>query len=264
MCTVATWNVNSLRARLPHVLDWLRDHSPEVLALQETKVPDSAFPTLDLQAAGYHLLYSGQPSYNGVALLSRSAPSDVQIGIPEFQDPQRRVLAALYDAPDLPGGKLRVINLYVPNGREVNSEPYFYKLDWLARIAQWLKQELEKYPNVAVVGDYNIAPEDQDVYDPAVWVGKIAVSDLERAAFKDLLSLGLYDAFRFFTQAPREFTWWSYQASSFPRNLGLRIDHILMSQSLADRCSICYIDRTPRGWDRPSDHTPIVVKFRNR
>ncbi len=270
MMKIATWNVNSLRVRLPQVLDWLGQERPDVLALQETKVSDADFPEKSLQAAGYHVLYSGQPAYNGVALLSLVPPTEVQIGLPGLDDPQRRFLAASYAAPDLPGGAIRVVNLYVPNGQEVGGEKYVYKLHWLSLLTDWLREELSPRacpgtPSLVMLGDYNIAPEDRDVHDPVAWRGSVAVSEPERAAFQGLLGLGLADAFRLFEQEPRSFSWWDYRSVAFRRNLGLRIDHILVSRPLVDCCVACRIDKGPRALPRPSDHAPVVTELsRNR
>ncbi len=258
---VATWNVNSLRVRLPQVLAWLAQEQPDVLALQETKVTDDAFPAVPLQALGYDTLYSGEPSYNGVALLSRRPPTEVQIGIPGFADPQRRCIAASYAASDLPGGSLRVVNLYVPNGQSVGSERYAYKLHWLSRLNDWLRTELSERPSLLVLGDYNIAPDDRDVHDPIAWKDHIAVSVPERLAFCGLLDLGLTDAFRLFEPLAGHFSWWDYRTDAFRRNLGLRIDHILVSQPLVGGCIACHIDRAPRKAVRPSDHAPVVVEI---
>lgn len=256
---IATWNVNSLRVRLPQVLTWLEEERPAILAIQETKLPDAMFPSAELLRLGYHSLVSGQPTYNGVAILSIMPPSEAQIGIPASDDPQRRALAACYPAPSLPGGCLRVINLYVPNGQEVDSEKYFYKLNWLAATATWIEKEIARYPSIAVLGDYNIAPEDQDVHDPRAWRGRITVSPPERAAFQHLLALGLHDAFRLFPQKERSFTWWDYRAQGFYRNHGLRIDHILFSPDVARRCINCRINKTVRAGERPSDHAPVIA-----
>jgi len=258
---VATWNVNSLRVRLPQIIDWLIAERPDVLALQETKVPDDDFPVTELQAVGYHSLYSGQPSYNGVALLGLTPPTQVQIGIPGLDDPQRRFLAACYEAPHLPGGTLRMLNLYIPNGQEVGSDKYAYKLNWLTQLTACLKEELLIYPSLVMMGDYNIAPEDRDVHDPAAWKGSIAVSDPERAAFRYLLALGLADGFRLFEQEAQSFSWWDYRSQAFRRNLGLRIDHILLSQPLTAYCRTCRIDKGPRHSERPSDHAPVVAEL---
>ncbi len=250
---IATWNVNSLKVRLPQVLDWLKEHSPDALCLQETKTEDPNFPRAEIEAAGYSALFAGQKTYNGVAILSRIAAADPLAALPGFDDPQKRVLAATI-------GGVRVINLYVPNGESVESDKYRYKLAWLEALKAWLKQELARHPRLAVVGDFNIAPEDEDVHDPKLWEGQVLCSEPERAAFRELLELGLKDAFRLFDDQPeKSFTWWDYRMNGFRRNLGLRIDHILLSPALASACSACAIDKAPRAAERPSDHAPVVA-----
>ena len=252
---IATWNVNSLKVRLPHVVDWLASHQPDVLCLQETKTEDAKFPSEALAATGYHFVFSGQKTYNGVALLSRSAPADVTAGIPGFADEQKRVLAATY-------GDTRVVCVYIPNGESVESDKYQYKLRWLTALTEWLRGELQKYPKLALLGDYNIAPDDRDVYDPKEWAGKVLFSDLEHAAFKGLLDLGLTDSFRLFDQPERSFTWWDYRMNAFRRKLGVRIDHILLSGALVPACSACAVDVEPRKLERPSDHAPVFADLR--
>ncbi len=249
---LATWNVNSLKVRLPHLKDWLADRQPDVLCLQETKTEDASFPLAEIEALGYRALHCGQKTYNGVALLHRDVATDPATAIPGFEDGQKRVLAATV-------GDTRVICLYVPNGQSVGSDKYYYKLDWLDALIVWIKQEIERHPRLAVLGDFNIAPEDRDVHDPAVWAGQVLVSEEERARFRALLGLGLKDAFRLFDQPAGSFTWWDYRMAAFRRNLGLRIDHILLSPALAERCVACEIDIAPRKLERPSDHAPIVA-----
>lgn len=251
---IATWNVNSLRVRLPQVLEWLEESSPDVLGLQETKLQDPDFPVDEFRSAGYHVAYAGQKTYNGVALLSRHPPIDVATDLAGLDDPQRRVLTASVNG-------VRVYNLYVPNGQEVGSEKYAYKLRWLGCLHQQLAKELKEHPETIVMGDFNIAPDDRDVHDPVAWAGKILCSDPERNALGDLLELGLADTFRLLPQTEATFSWWDYRAAGFRRNLGLRIDLILASAALAPRCSRSTIDRTPRGWERPSDHAPAVATF---
>ncbi|MFA5826112.1 MAG: exodeoxyribonuclease III [Gallionellaceae bacterium] len=250
---IATWNVNSLKVRLPHLLEWLTANPVEVMCLQETKQQDADFPQAALQEAGYHSVFSGQKTYNGVAILSREPIGDVQYGIPDFEDEQKRVIAATING-------VRVVCVYIPNGQEVGSDKYQYKLKWLAALHGWLAEELKKYPLLALLGDYNIAPEDRDVYDPEGWAGNILVSGAERTAFKDLLQLGLRDAFRLFEQAEKSYSWWDYRMMAFRRNMGLRIDHILISEAL--HCTSCLIDKAPRKLERPSDHTPVVADVR--
>ena len=247
---LATWNVNSLKVRLPQVLDWLKLHQPDILCLQETKLEDANFSAGELAAAGYHALHSGQKTYNGVAILSRAKAGDAILAVPGFEDSQKRVLAASI-------GKLRIVCLYVPNGQSVGSDKYRYKLEWLAAVTAWLKRELASFPQLAVVGDYNIAPEERDVHDPKAWEGQVLFSAPERKAFQDLLALGFKDSFRLFEQPANSFTWWDYRMNAFRRKMGLRIDHILVSASLAPACRVCSIDVEPRKVERPSDHAPV-------
>ena len=249
---IATWNVNSLSVRLPQVLDWLQAQSADVLALQETKLTDERFPHAELLAAGYHSVCFGQPAYNGVALLSRVPATEVQRGIPGFDDPQARVIAATF-------GEVRVVGAYFPNGQAPDSDKFAYKMRWLEALQTWLATELEHHANVALVGDFNIAPEDRDVYDPVAWAGQIHCTPEERAHFASLLGLGLFDAFRAFDQAPRSWSWWDYRNLAFRKNQGLRIDHILLSQSLSAALRHCVIDKVPRKNERPSDHAPVVA-----
>ena len=249
---IATWNVNSLNVRLPHLLDWLAVVTPDVVGLQELKCEDAKFPLGAIEAAGYHAVFSGQKTYNGVALLARSAPTDVQRGIPGYADPQQRMIAATIDG-------VRVVNGYCPNGQAPGSEKFAYKLDWLSHLTAWLKSELAVHEQLCVIGDYNIAPTDDDAHPD--WKEAIHVSPPERAAFAALEALGLNDVFRKFPQAEKSFSWWDYRMNAFRRNFGLRIDHILASNTLAERCTECVIDKTPRVLERPSDHTPVIASF---
>ncbi|OFZ67855.1 MAG: exodeoxyribonuclease III [Betaproteobacteria bacterium RBG_16_56_24] len=249
---LATWNVNSLKVRLPHVLDWLAANPVDVLGLQETKQQDSDFPQAELLAAGYHSVFSGQKTYNGVAILSHAPASDVQMGIPDFADEQKRVIAATIN-------DVRIVCVYIPNGQAIDSDKYQYKLKWLNALHDWLKQELTRHPKLALLGDYNIAPEDRDVHDPKAWQGNVLVSEPERAKFRSLEQLGLRDSFRLFEQPEKSFSWWDYRMMAFRRNHGLRIDHILISEPLVSQCKSCVIDKAPRKLERPSDHTPVVV-----
>lgn len=251
---IATWNVNSLRVRLPHVLDWLAAEQPDVLAVQETKLIDDDFPCAELAAAGYHAVYFGQKTYNGVATLSRVAAADVTPGIAGFEDPQRRVLAATYDG-------VRVVNVYVPNGESVGSDKFAYKLDWLERLRAHLRDEMARHPRLVLLGDFNIAPEERDVHDPAAWDGKVLFSGPERQSLRHLLDIGLHDTFRLFEQPERQFTWWDYRMNAFRRKLGLRIDHILASEEMRRACRSCRIDVEPRRRERPSDHAPVIAEF---
>jgi len=254
---IAAWNVNSITVRLPRLVTWLGAVRPDVLCLQETKIDDARFPALDLAAAGYAAHYAGQKTYNGVALLVREglAVDDVVAGIPGYADEQKRVIAATV-------GGIRVVGVYVPNGQAVGSDKYAYKLEWLAALAGMLRDERARHPQLAVGGDFNIAPDDRDVYDPAAWAGQVLVSDPERAAFRALLATGLVDSFRLFDQPPATFSWWDYRMLAFPKNRGLRIDHILLSPPLAQRCVASRIDRNARKGTKPSDHAPVVVELR--
>jgi exodeoxyribonuclease-3 len=249
---LATWNVNSLKVRLAHLVDWLHTAQPDVVCLQEIKLEDAKFPREELAAAGYAAVFSGQKTYNGVAILARSPLEDVQMGIPGFVHEHKRVIAATVDG-------VRVVCLYAPNGQAVGSDKYEYKLQWYAALREWLKDELSRHPQLAVLGDLNVAPEDRDVHDPKAWEGQIHVSEPERAAFRTLLDLGLKDSFRLFEQAEKSFSWWDYRMLGFRRNAGLRIDFILLSPALVSRCTACSIDKAPRKLERPSDHTPVIV-----
>ena len=250
----ATWNVNSLNVRLPHVLDWLRDNQPDVLCLQETKQEDSKFPYEALKEAGYDAIHTGQKTYNGVAILSRHPLSNIQRNIPNFDDAQQRIIAANIN-------DIRIICAYIPNGQAVDSDKYHYKLRWINALNEWLKTELMTHPKLLLLGDYNIAPEDCDCHDPAAWLGQVLVSPPEREAFQKLLGLGLHDSFRLFEQPEKSFSWWDYRMMGFRRNFGMRIDHILVSDGLKASCKTALIDKTPRKLERPSDHTPVVLEL---
>ena len=249
---LATWNVNSLNVRLPHVLEWLRDNPIDVLCLQETKQEDIKFPYDVLKAVGYNAVHLGQKTYNGVAILSKHEMTDVEHGIAEFEDEQKRVIAATIHG-------VRVVCVYIVNGQAVDSEKYEYKMRWLEALTYWLAGQLKQYPNLVLLGDYNIAPEDRDCHDPAAWIGQILVSPREREAFEKLTQLGLHDSFRLFEQPEKSFTWWDYRMMGFRRNFGMRIDHILVSDALKEKCESCIIDKSPRKLERPSDHTPVIL-----
>jgi exodeoxyribonuclease-3 len=254
----ATWNVNSLKIRLPQVLHWLTSTQVDVLCLQELKLPDEAFPAEAFSHIGYQACWAGQKTYNGVAIVTRGLPlTDVQRGIPGFEDPQQRLIMASIDGGTL--GPLRVASAYCPNGQALDSEKYPYKLAWYEALIHHLETELKRNPRLLVLGDYNIAPTDADVHDPVAWQGQVLVSDAERASFQRLLALGLHDSFRLFDQPPRSFSWWDYRQLAFRRNAGLRIDHILVSDVLRPHCVACSIDREPRKLPQPSDHTPVVL-----
>jgi exodeoxyribonuclease-3 len=252
---IAAWNVNSLKVRLPQLLEFLSTRNPDVVCLQETKLEDVNFPKAELEAAGYQCAFSGQKTYNGVAILSKTPLAVIQMGIPGFDDEQKRVLAAtINDA--------RVVCVYIPNGQSVDSDKYQYKMKWLAALNGWLKEELTRYPKLALLGDYNIAPEDRDVHDPVAWKDQVLCSEPERESFRKLLGLGLKDSFRLFEQPEKSFSWWDYRMMGFRRNHGLRIDHILLSEELAATCTESLIDRDMRKLERPSDHAPVIATLK--
>lgn len=252
MMKIATWNVNSLNVRLPHLQAWLADAQPDVVGLQELKCEDAKFPLEAIGEAGYEAVFAGQKTYNGVAILARTPITEVQRGIPGFEDPQQRVIAATIHG-------VRVVNAYFPNGQAPGTEKFAYKLDWLTHLTAWLQSELAAYSQLCLIGDYNIAPTDADAHPD--WKEAIHVSPPERAAFAALEALGLRDVFRKFEQAEKSFSWWDYRMNAFRRNFGLRIDHILASAPLADRCTACLIDKSTRVLERPSDHTPVIATF---
>ena len=247
---IAAWNVNSLKVRLPHLLDWLAEAQPDVVCLQELKLEDQNFPRAEIEAAGYHAAFAGQKTYNGVALLAKAPIGEVTVGNPLFADEQKRLISGTVDG-------IRVVCAYMPNGQEVGCDKYDYKLRWLAALADWLSSELQAYPRLALCGDYNIAPDERDVHDPQRWQDCILVSEPERAAFRRFIDLGLADSFRLFAQPEKTFSWWDYRMLGFQKNQGLRIDHILLSAPLAAQCSAAGIDRAPRKRERPSDHAPV-------
>ena len=249
---IATWNVNSIKVRLPQVLQWLKENPIEVLCLQETKMTDDKFPIGEIEAAGYQAVFSGQKTYNGVAILSRLPISDVIKNNPRLTDEQQRLIGATING-------VRVICAYVPNGQSIDSDKYNYKLRWLDALHTWIAEEKMSHNALALLGDFNIAPEDRDVHDPVAWQGSVLVSDPERAAFRQLQALGLKDAFRLFDQPEQTYSWWDYRQLGFQKNKGMRIDHIMLSETLAQRCTACFVDRTPRKWPQPSDHAPVVA-----
>ena len=253
---ITTWNVNSLNVRLPHLEQWLRSAAPDIVGLQETKLEDHRFPDTALAELGYRSVFAGQKTYNGVAILARGSIEDVQVGIPGFDDEQKRVIAATVEG-------VRIVNLYVVNGQDVGTDKYAYKLRWLDAVHDWLAAELARHPRLVVLGDFNIAPDDRDVYDPKVWNDDhILTSSAERDALKRLYALGLHDAFRLRSDEAGVFSWWDYRMGGLRRNLGLRIDLTLVSDALRDAVADAGIDREPRSWERPSDHTPAFVTLR--
>lgn len=254
---LATWNINSLNVRLPHVLDWVSKHNPDVLCLQETKLEDAKFPQAALRDAGYHTLFSGQRTYNGVAILSKEPPEEPLKGIARLDDDQQRVISA-----SIAG--VRVVCVYVPNGENMESPKFQYKMKWLAALRAWLVAELERFPLLAAAGDYNIAPEPRDVHEPDLWATKIHFTPPERDALRALFGIGLADSFRLFEQPDRSYTWWDYRMMAFRRKMGLRIDHILLSPALVPLCTSCTIDVEPRRLERPSDHAPVLAEIKTR
>ncbi len=254
MFKLASWNVNSLKVRLDQVVDWMESSQVDVLAMQETKLLDENFPAAAFTDRGYQVVYAGQKTYNGVAVVSRTPMTEVITDIEGLEDPQRRILAVTVSG-------IRLINLYVPNGADLTSDKYPYKLNWLQKVTAFIQLQLQLYPKVAVVGDFNIAPDDRDVHDPLEWQGCVLVSPAEREAFSGLLSLGLHDSFRNFEQEEKLFSWWDYRAAGFRRNRGLRIDHVLLNKELNTLCRQSKIDKEPRKVERPSDHAPVWVEL---
>lgn len=250
MLKIASWNVNSLKVRLEQVLDWLESSQTDILGLQETKLENHAFPKEAFKEAGYEVFYNGQKTYNGVAWISRKGMQDPEEAFPDYADEQKRVLAVSV-------GELRLINFYIPNGQSIGSDKYAYKLEWLSAMQEYVQQQLKKYKHVVVVGDFNIAPEDRDVHDPKLWEGQVLVSPAERLAFQKLLGYGLTDAVRLHHHEDNLYSWWDYRAAAFRRQMGLRIDHILLSSGLSADCMASGVDIEPRKHSRPSDHAPV-------
>jgi exodeoxyribonuclease-3 len=250
----ATWNVNSLSVRLPQVLQWLADTGTDTLVLQETKLTDDKFPHDAFAQAGYQSACFGQKTYNGVAIISREAVTDISHNIPGFDDHQARIIAAT-------AGDMRMIGAYFPNGQAPGTDKFEYKMSWLQALERWVKEHLENHPKLILAGDFNIAPTDDDVYDPVAWKDQILCTPQERTHFQNLIALGLHDAFRLFEQPPKSWSWWDYRNLAFRKNQGLRIDHILVSNALKSTVCTCSIDKQPRKNERPSDHAPVVLEF---
>ena len=251
---IASWNVNSIQTRVDQVIQWLKQNPMDVLGLQELKCQDEVFPIDPFINAGLEVVVSGQKAYNGVALISLKEAEDISLGIAGFADKQKRVIAATFNG-------IRVVNVYVPNGQAVGSEKFAYKLAWLKAFHHYIEQQLALYPKMVIMGDFNIAPDDRDVYDAEIWQNKILVSPQERQAFQRLLDLGFADSFRLFEQPEHTFSWWDYRMGSIKANRGLRIDHLLISESLKNDCSQSNIDITPRTWQQPSDHAPVWIEL---
>ncbi len=253
---LATWNVNSLAVRLQHLLDWLATNQPDALCLQETKLTDDKFPREAVEAAGYRVECFGQKTYNGVALLSKTVAVDVVRNISGFEDEQARVITGTVNG-------VRVIGAYVVNGQAVGTDKFAYKLRWLEALQKFVADELTRHTHLALMGDFNIAPEDRDVHDPAAWAGQVLCTAEERAHFIGLCGLGLHDAFRLFEQPEKSYSWWDYRMLGFQKNKGLRIDHILVSHALKSNVTACTIDRAERKKERPSDHAPVMVELKS-
>jgi len=274
---IAAWNVNSLKVRLPHVLKWLQDQEQakkpiDALCLQELKLTDDKYPHKELEEAGYISIAAGQKTYNGVAIIVRRAAlapiaTDYETtflkpirNIPGNTDDQQRILAATICFKGMQ--PIRLVSAYFPNGQSPDSDKFIYKLRWLKALEDWLKEELAQNSRLALLGDFNIAPSDEDVHDPAKWIGQNLVSPPEREAFQQLLNLGLTDSYRLFEQVPKSFSWWDYRMMGFRRNAGMRMDHILLSDALKEKCSASLIDKGPRTWEQPSDHAPVVAEIK--
>lgn len=251
---IATWNVNSLKVRLPHVMDWLNTHQPDILALQEIKMLDEFFPYQELNNLGYECVWNGQKAYNGVAILSREKTSNIVKELPGLDDPQRRVLSATIAG-------VRVVNVYIPNGESISSEKYSYKLNWLKTLETYLQDEMKAHSKLIILGDFNIAPEKIDLYDHSIFEGQVLFTEAERNSFQNLLKLGLTDCLRAHDISEKTYTWWDYRLNAFKRNMGLRIDHILATGNLVKQSQRCYVDKAPRALERPSDHAPVIAEF---
>ncbi len=255
---IASWNVNSLKVRLPHVLEWLQATPVDLLGLQELKLSNEDFPLQAFETINYSAIFSGQKTYNGVAIVynknSMPPPSDILINLPSYADVQQRVIGATFN-------DIRFINAYCVNGSEIGSDKFNYKMAWFNALTQDCKSWLAQWPKLALVGDFNIAPTDTDVHDPVTWKDQILCSNQERELFQGLLNLGLHDSFRLFNQPEKLYSWWDYRQLAFQKNKGLRIDHILLSKPLASCCTRSYIDKAPRKWPKPSDHAPVITNL---
>ncbi len=251
---IVSWNVNGIRARIDHIVAWIEENQPDVLALQETKVVDELFPREPFEAMSYMVETFGQKSYNGVANITKKPSEQTSKGITGFDDPQTRVISTTHDG-------IRVVNVYVPNGQAVGTEKFLYKLEWLSHLKIMLDNDLKEYPKMVVLGDFNIAPSNEDIHDPDEWKDKILCSNEERSALEEILSLGFHDSFRLFEKGPGFHSWWDYRAAAYRRGLGLRIDLLLASEELKSACKKGYIDEKPRALEKPSDHTPVVIEI---
>lgn len=255
---IASWNVNSLKVRLPHVQQWLEKAQPDVLVLQETKTINENFPLNEIHDMGYEVVFAGQKTYNGVAILAKNGYliEDVVTDLPNLDDPQRRILTATING-------VRILDLYVVNGSEVGSDKFNYKLDWISKVTSWIEEQAKHHKKFVILGDFNIAPTDRDVHNPKSWHERILCSTPERNALQAIKDIGFVDSFRLFEQEDETYSWWDYRSGGFNKNMGLRIDLVLSSLPMAEQCTASYVDPEPRGWDRPSDHAPVISEYRN-
>ena len=255
---IATWNVNSLNVRLPHVISWLTENQPDVLCLQETKQVNEKFEHDAFSAIGYHSYHNGQKTYNGVAIISKKELNNINFNLPNFEDPQRRIISGILTNNN---ESIYIVSAYIPNGQAIDSDKFIYKMNWLNKFSEWVEKLTKKYDEIILTGDFNIAPEDSDCHDPDAWIGQNLVSPSERRAFKNILKIGFHDSYRKINPDLKEYSWWDYRMAGFRRNLGMRIDHILVSTKMVPNITHSYIDKKPRKLERPSDHTPVVTEI---
>ncbi len=257
---IATWNVNSLNVRLPHVIDWVKKNQPDILCLQETKQINDKFQYEAFSDIGYHSYHNGQKTYNGVAIISKKELNHINFNLPDFDDPQKRIISGTWNSNS--NEKIYIVCAYIPNGQSVGSDKFIYKINWLNKFYEWVEELTKKYDGIILTGDFNIAPEDKDCHDPNQWVGQILVSPEEREFFNNILNIGFHDSYRKINPEKQEYSWWDYRMAGFRRNLGMRIDHILVSSKIISEVKNSYIDKEPRKLERPSDHTPVVTELK--
>ena len=255
---IATWNVNSLNVRLPHVISWLTENQPDILCLQETKQVNEKFEHDAFSAIGYHSYHNGQKTYNGVAIISKKELNNINFNLPNFEDPQKRIISGILTNNN---ESVYIVSAYIPNGQAVDSDKFIYKMNWLNKFSEWVEKLTKKYDEIILTGDFNIAPEDNDCHDPDAWIGQNLVSPGEREAFKNILKIGFHDSYRKINPDLKEYSWWDYRMAGFRRNLGMRIDHILVTTKMVPNITHSYIDKKPRKLERPSDHTPVVTEI---
>ena len=255
---IATWNVNSLNVRLPHVISWLTENQPDILCLQETKQVNEKFEHDAFSAIGYHSYHNGQKTYNGVAIISKKELNNINFNLPNFEDPQKRIISGILTNNNK---SIYIVSAYIPNGQAVDSDKFIYKMNWLNKFSEWVEKLTKKYDEIILTGDFNIAPEDNDCHDPDAWIGQNLVSLSEREAFKNIIKIGFHDSYRKINPDLKEYSWWDYRMAGFRRNLGMRIDHILVSTKMVPNITHSYIDKKPRKLERPSDHTPVVTEI---